>query len=132
MYAGLSSKHSFQRSILSFFISNIRSSPYLLTFSFVGSVGRRSAFLKVYYIYVPLNFCEEILCFEAEMLVLVPFLKLKLLIQCIEHNYLFTNDPKSMFAIVFLSAWGCIYRLKFRNKNTHFRSAITVKLNALE
>ena len=104
--------------------------PY--QFSFVGSIRRHSAFLIVYFIYTPFNFCEEILCFKAELLLLVPFLKLRLLIQCIERIYLFTNDPKSMFALVFLSAWGCIHRLRFRNKNTHFRSGITVKLSALE
>ena len=88
-------------------------------FSFVGSIGRHSAFLKVYCMYAPFNFSEQILCFEAALLH-VPFLKLKLLIQSIKRIYLFTNAPKSMFALVFLSAWGCIYRLRFRSKNTHF------------
>jgi len=44
------------------------------------------------------------------------FLELKLLIQCIELTYFFTNNPKSVFALFFLSAWGCIHRLRSRTR----------------
>ena len=86
-------------------------------FSSAGSVGRLTTFLKVFCIHLySFQLLQRDLVLRSRIVSIGSFLESKLLIQCIELTYFFTNDPKSVLLLVFLSAWGCIYRLRFRTR----------------
>lgn len=79
--------------------------------SFVGSIGRRTTFLKVFCIHLySLQLRQRDLVLRSRIVsLLVSFLKLKLLIQCIELTYFFTNDPKSLCSHSFFFQLEVVY-----------------------